>query len=104
MRTDHEIFRDEFRSIIYQRSQLSAAICRIKEYSRFDKNGSHANAIRKTMDQAKEIERIIDEKLKGKSYDQWREFSKKLTAISSKVKIAKTKYDKATLQLQSLKF
>lgn len=71
---------------------------------RWDKNGSHEAAIKKAVDRLAELKAQYKKLLLGKSYEDWKTFSKKLSACKTKLKASVNKKDKWQTEINNLKF
>ncbi len=80
-------FKREFKSLTYQQGQLTDSKERLKNLSRYDKNGSHQKALLKEMKNRDDIRAKIKEMEKGVAYDEWKKISKRLTALQYKLKV-----------------
>lgn len=102
-----ENFRSEFLSLVYYHgSMLKGQAAHLTMMERFNKGGSHDQAILKAVENIQKTKAAIKIKLKGKSYDDWRSFSKILSVTLSRLKHSvndgtKMKYQK---QLDNLNF
>ena len=99
-----EQFRRDFASIVYLKSQIIDAKNHLAKMSRYDNNGSHEKAILKAIDKIKELKQTMQEKLKGHTYEEWQELSKKLSKHSSRLKAAISQQEKAINELNNLNF
>ena len=80
-------FKRDFKSLVYQKGLLTESNNRIKQLSRFDKNGSHQRAIMKELQTKDNINAKIKEIQKSVDYEEWRKTSKRLTLLLSKLKL-----------------
>ena len=97
-------FKKEFKSIVYQYSQIQASNNRLKQLHAWDKNGSHEKAILKELEVKRGIQSKLSIMLKGIDYEEWKSISKKLTALNSKLSRAASQKDKAELEINKLHF
>ncbi len=74
-------FRKQFKSIVYIKGQLIVKQQYIAQLHQWDRNDSHKKAILKALDERDTLDRSLIESLKGKSYEQWKLFSKQLSTI-----------------------
>lgn len=72
--------------------------------TRWDKNGSHENALKNALQRRDEIKEDINAMLKGHKYDDWKLLSKKITIITGRVRRAKDTLEKSELELSRLSF
>ena len=70
-------FRKEFATIVYIKGKLKSSKLYISKLSRYDKHDSHKEAILKAIENKDKILKELNEKLKGKTYEDWAEFSRK---------------------------
>lgn len=97
-------FRNKFRAIVYQNSQIAKYNKTIIKLTRFDKDGSHFEAIKRIqLLKKRELERF-NLMLEGKTYKDWIEFSKKLSKLSSQYKSAILQATRKDLIIKELKF
>ena len=79
-------FREEFASIVFWFGEVKSQAGVISRLESWNKGGSHDKAIIKAIDTLNSCRKKLREKLKGKSYAEWRDFSKNLTALNGKLK------------------
>ena len=94
--TQEEIvkWKAEYKRIVYQYSLIRNNEEKLKQLHAWDKNGSHDKAIIQRLDQRKQLKEQLTEMLKGKTYDEWKLFSKHLIKVTSKYyKVVKQKED-----------
>ncbi len=101
---EQEQFRKEFKSIVYQYSELKSSMTRLKQLHIWDKNGSHQKAILKELDTRKAIQTKLAEMLKGRSYEDWKLTSKRLSILNSRIKNAITQKEKAESEIDKISF
>lgn len=99
-----EQFKKEFKSIIFKNSQIADAKTKLRSLHAWDKNGSHEKAILRQLDQIEKYKDELKVLLKGKSYEEWRLMSKKITQVSGKLKTATSNKIKAEAEIESIKF
>lgn len=87
-------FRNEFASIVYWKGMVKERAFSISMLERCNKNGSHDEAIRRGVTYLNEAKSKLKEKLNGKSYDEWKFFSARLSTIKAKGKAASMKETK----------
>lgn len=78
-------FRKEFASIVYWKGMINSQKRNVGTVTRFDKNGSHKNATLKSINILNDYREKFELKLKGKSYEEWAEMSKKISQIKNKI-------------------
>lgn len=98
------IFREEFKKIIYQKGLITESELRLKRLYIWDKNGSHENAIKKELDVRDNLKVDLRIMLKNKSYDEWKQFSKKLSLLNSRLNKARESIIRYEKQINELKF
>lgn len=86
-----EILKKEFKKIVYYRGLIKSQNNFIGTLSRFDKNGSHKQAILNAIERKNELLSVFNRMLKDRSYEEWKELMKKISKL-------KTQLDKAILQ------
>jgi len=94
--TQEEIskWKAEYKRIVYQYSLIRDNEEKLKQLHAWDKNGSHDKAIIQRLDQRKELKEQLTVMLKGKTYDEWKLFSKHLIKVTTKYyKVVKQKED-----------
>jgi hypothetical protein len=82
-------FREDFASIVYLRGQIKSYAASIRRLESWNKGGSHDNAIARDYGILDGYKAKIKEKLRGKPYDAWRDFSKTLTTTMAKMKASR---------------
>ncbi|HEY5588400.1 MAG TPA: hypothetical protein VIK86_05525 [Candidatus Paceibacterota bacterium] len=98
------IFRSEFKRIVYEKGQLTECNLRLKQLHIWDKNDSHKNAILKELNKKDELRKNFDILLKGKDYEYWKELSSILTKICKKLNQARQMQIRYEKELINLKF
>ena len=105
MNTDEmDLFRRNFKSIVWKKGQLTDANNKIKQLSRWDKDGSHTSAIKKQIAERDKQKQRLESMLNGKTYDEWKEFSKKLSSLVGKNKRASEQKLRTEKELNNLTF
>ena len=99
-----EQFRNEFKSIVYQNSQVASSNARLRQLHVWDNNGSHDKAIERELVTRDELKQKLNELLKGMDYEDWRMFSVKLSSLSARQKRATTQEENARIEINNLKF
>lgn len=99
-----EQFRKEFKHIVWIKGEITEAKNRIVKLTRFDNNGSHSKAIREAIDECNKITLDFTGKLKGHTYNDWKEFSKKISAVKSKLKPVEQRYNRVLSEMNALVF
>ena len=99
-------FREEFKRIVCLRRDLTEVEARIKIMTRWDKNGSHKNALDNAIERQCSIRNEFKTLKKGHNYDDWQLFNKQITSIVGRIKNAKKKdtIEKLELELSRLTF
>lgn len=95
-------FRKEFAAIVYWKSSVKEQAQKISQLQMWDKNGSHEKAILAAVNELDRCKTELKERLKGKSYQEWRDFSKKLSLLNSKLKTLKN-IDSITRTFEKIK-
>ncbi len=99
-----EQFRNEFKRIVYQNSQITSSNARLKQLHVWDNNGSHDKAIEIELATRDELKQKLSEMLNGRDYEDWRIFSIKLSSVSARLKRAITQEENAQIALNNLPF
>jgi hypothetical protein len=100
-------FRKEFASIVYCRGFVKTQARHLCNLEAFNKGGSHERAILKAVENLKVSKAKLREKLKGKSYDEWKAFSHQLSVMQGRLRVSaqletKKKYFNAIKELKWL--
>lgn len=101
---EEQKFRDELIEIQSLKRRCEESKQRLIRCTRFDINGSHKEAILKEMERKDVLVNRLKCLLKGKTYNEWITFSKKLTRLNQKIKTAKNNIIKAEKEIKLLKF
>ena len=99
-----EQFRNEFKSIVYQNSQIVSSNARLRQLHVWDNNGSHDKAIERELATRDELKQKLSEMLNGRDYEDWRLFSIKLSSLSARLKRAITQEENARIEINNLNF
>lgn len=97
-------FRQEFKHIVYLKSEIITNTKYLTSLHAWDKNGSHQKAILKALDARKALQDEYRQCMKGTPYDDWLLFSKRLSAITTKLKAATLKKEKMEKEIENMKF
>ena len=81
-----EVFKREFKSVVYHKGQVSLATHYIRQLSHYDRNGSHSEAIKKYLLLRDEKRKHFAELLKGKTYDEWKVLRSIISKLESRIK------------------
>ena len=92
-------YRSEFRSIVSLRSTIKSHDRFITQLHRWDKAGSHLKAIDKAIAAHHDMKAKLKEKLKGRSYEEWKALSIKISRLSSDYKNAAKRYSSRTCSI-----
>lgn len=84
-------FRSAFRSIVYTKGELKSNENCLRRLFYWDKYGSHADAIQRANDRREALNTKFKSQLKGKSYAEWQQISKKLSSYNSTMKAVKSR-------------
>jgi NAD+--asparagine ADP-ribosyltransferase len=79
-------FKLTFKQIVYQKGKITECNNRIRQLTKWDKNGSHKEAILRAIGKRDEQKKIVEEMLKGLSYDDWKSLSKRISYCCQKLK------------------
>lgn len=101
-REEIEQFRKEFKQLVYQKSEVEDSKRQLKTLHAYDKNGSHENAILKELDKLDDLRRKFKELLKGKTYDQWRGTSKKISYLTQRLRNSQRTKEKIQTEIDNL--
>lgn len=99
-----EKFKAEFQTIIGLRKQLSDNAELLKKLHAWDKNNSHRESIAKHLIKRDELKNRIVVMLDGRSYDDWKKASKKLSSLKSRLKRAEQAKIKIELEILHIIF
>lgn len=104
--TDLEMqqFRQEFKHIVYLKSEIIANTKHLTNLHAWDKNDSHKKAILEALEIRKALQKDYKQKMKGIPYDDWLLFSKNLSALTSKYRAAAAKKENIEIEINNLKF
>lgn len=78
-----EDFKTEYKKIVYRKGQITTHKLYLRKLHAFDKNDSHKQAIIKALDKFDILKAEFNEMLKGKTYEDWKETSQKLTTLKT---------------------
>lgn len=99
------LFREQFRKIVYAKSEVKCQAMEITKLSVWDKNGSHKEAIIRASNELARRKKVLKELLNGKSYDKWKEFSQNLSKLQRKQRAKTiTTVAKASIEIEQLIF
>jgi len=100
MRIDQiEQFKKEFKSICYLKSEIASRDTKLKSLYAWDKNDSHKNAILKELDHRSKLKEDLNKKLKGETYEKWRDYSSLLIKVTKRYFAAKESMEKWELEI-----
>lgn len=85
-------FKNEFKDIVNRKRRITEHARRIQDLHRWDKNGSHSDAINKAVDVISGMKKELNERMGGYDYGEWLKMSKDLTAIKGRLKQSHTTY------------
>lgn len=94
-------FKKEFKSIVWQHSELVTNALWIKKLNAWDRNDSHKKAILKKLDERDELKKKIATMLKGKDYEWWKIMSKRIGKLESKLKTLNTRLSVTITSIQN---
>lgn len=77
--------RQEFKSIVYQKSEIIKSNKRLKSLHAWDRSGSHNNAILKELEVKEKMQEKLKWMLKDIEYDEWLIVSKNLSKLISRL-------------------
>ena len=97
-------FREQYNSIVYKYSQIRDNEEKLKSLHAWDKNGSHDKAIIQKLDERKRLKEELNVMLKGKTYDEWKSFSKHLSKLQTRYNELTKKRDFIFSELNHLTF
>lgn len=90
-------FKEEFKHIIYLHSKIVVSTKRLCTLEVWNKKDSHHTAIIKEIEMRNKFKKELTDALKGLDYNDWLLISKKISALTSKLKTAleaKHRYEK----------
>ncbi len=99
-----EQFRKEYKAILNRTREIKKTNEYLKTMSRYDKNGSHKNAILKGLNDKDKFKAELEILLKGISYKRWTETSKNLMYFIYKINQKKSTYKNWEEKLNNLTF
>lgn len=82
---NQETFRSDFKHIVWLKGQLTERNEYIRMLSRFDRTDSHQKAILKAIERRDVTNRQFIEALQGQTYEEWKQASKRLSYLTSKL-------------------
>jgi hypothetical protein len=94
-----ERFRTEFKKIVYQKSIIKDKERFLKQLYNWDRNDSHKKAILKALSEKDELQLTLSVMLKHKSYEDWKNFSKKLSKLNSRLATSKRLYQTLAIRI-----
>lgn len=97
-------FNPRWELIVAQKKLVEHKKDWIKQLSYFDKNDSHKDAIKEAMLQKDKMQSRLHELLSGKSYWQWAETAKRLSALQRRLKNNITMRAKIESDLMAINF
>lgn len=95
-------FRSEFASIVWLKGLIKDHGRALGSLYHYDKDGSHQKAIEKGLAKRDELKAELIEKLKGKTYEEWKAMSAKLSVLKQRLKRSeeqKARADKSGMRL-----
>ncbi len=101
-KAEQEVFKKEFKSIVYVFSEIKNSNLKLKQLHFWDKNGSHEKAILKEIERRNQIKEKLNILLKGRTYEDWLETSKNLTKLNSRLKALILKKEKIESDINAL--
>lgn len=103
---NHIEFREAFQKIISHNAQMRLIQEKLKEVTRWDKNGSHEKWIKLYYDQNKELKENFKKMLCGRSLDEWRRHSQLISNIKSRMNGSRDENNKLNhkRRLEALQF
>lgn len=99
---DVEIFRAEFKKIVYQKGLVADSEKRIRELSTWNKDGSHHNAVITEMNNRMRLKDKLKDMLKGVDYKDWQMMGKKVSALMLRYRNAEVRLRLAQDGLEKL--
>lgn len=109
MTTQEQIdFKREFKSLVWMKGEVTTSNGYVKRLTQLDDygKGSHTQPLLKSLNVRDEKRKRYTTALKGKTYDEWCAFSKRLSTLQGRLRVAKAHDTKARieLELEQLKF
>ena len=99
-----EQFRKEYKSIVYQYSELMLSNKRLKNLHAWDKNDSHKGAILKELRVRENILGKLTAMLKGRDYEEWKFTSSRLSKLVTRLKRATERKIKCETEINNINF
>lgn len=90
-----EEFKSQFKKLVWIKSEIASYRKHLSRLHAWDKNGSHDKAILKALEKRDELKQKFEEMLRGKTYEEWQAFSKKLVNEQAKLKRARASFVRA---------
>lgn len=81
-----EAFRRQFKHIVHLKGRVTRNNNYIKTLTRYDKEGSHKEAIKKAIQLREQSNKEYKASLRGRSYEEWLETSSRLSTLNSQLK------------------
>lgn len=93
-------FRKEFSRISFLRGEIKTQGAYITKLEGWNRNDSHKAAIDRAIAELDKCSKEQKELLKGKKYDDWRNFSKHISYLNGKIKSVRNEESKKKWQKQ----
>jgi hypothetical protein len=85
---EQDQFRKEFTSIVQTKAVIKNISSHLRTMEYFDKAGSHENAISRDIGELGKYKDLLKSKLKGRTYNEWRDFSRRMYILRAYIKQA----------------
>jgi len=95
-------FHKQWESVKYFTKELKEVNERIGKLSRWDKHGSHTQAINLALDDRDKIRKALTKNLDGKTYEEWQLTARKLIQLNGRLKKANDTIKRIEKEIQSL--
>lgn len=99
---EQEIFKRDFKNIVWQKGQVSKCNDWIKRLTAWDKEGSHTKAINEAIERREVEKGKLQEMMRGKTYEDWQKASLRLTKLNVRLKVAEKKVKEMEAEINSL--
>ena len=97
-----EKFKSAFKSIVYTKGLVTSTQNWHRQLCAWDKNDSHKQKIIECIADIKEIKKQLEEKLGGKTYAEWRDFSREISGLQGRLKAAEQSKNKSKVTIDKL--
>lgn len=82
-------FRTKFQRIVFIKSEIKTVAAHLTKLHTWDKNDSHKKAIEIDLTKLDEFKVTYKERLEGKTYEEWKNFSHLISQLNNKIQRSK---------------